>query len=256
MADGLRTAPWTFADYLSEVGAYRAAIAASAPAVQIVGPDSSSGRLALPWVTAAATAERPALLTDHYYPLTKCQREAPELSELLSPATRADETATLKQLAAISRASGLPLRLDETNNISCRGQPGVSNVFASALWAVDYVARAMASGVAGLNVHDLIAEPLTYSPLAAGDAQELARGAQRLVVSLRLRRRCGAGPILRLTARGPGATAGATLGGRSVSSAGTWNASRRLPRVSGRPGSLELDMPPSSAALVTLYPTG
>ena len=27
---------------------------------------------------------------------------------------------------------------------------------------------------------------------------------------------------------------------------------QRLPRVSGRPGSLELDMPPRSAALVTL----
>jgi hypothetical protein len=314
VADGLRASPWAFPEYLSEVDAYRGAIAASAPGVQIVGPDSSSsGELDLPWFAEAAADERPALLTEHYYPLTKCQRHAPTLGQLVSPLMRANETATLAQLATIARSYGIPLRLDETNNVSCRGQPGVSNVFASALWAVDYVVRAMASGVVGLNFHDLIAEPLTYSPLAAYDAQELAggalhanpefyallltrsligqtpvqarvsagsrtltagafvsasgnlhivlvnfapHGARRLVVRLRLPRRFGPGPILRLTAAGLRARTGVALGARSVGAIGTWTPSTPLPRVSGGPGSLELDMPPSSAALVTLYPTG
>ena len=134
----------------------------------------------LPWVTDVANlaaGERPAVLTDHYYPLTSCGGHTPKLSYIVSPLTRRAETVTLKRLAAIAQASALPLRIDETNNISCRGQPGVSDVFDSALWAVDYVARAMAVGVAGLNFHDLIGEPRTYSPLAAGDAAELAGGA-------------------------------------------------------------------------------
>jgi len=177
VADGLRTSPWSFADYASEAQAYATAIAAAAPGVQIVGPDASSSE-ALPWwLGDTAAAEHPALLTAHYYPLTKCEAYAPKLGQLLSPLTRASESALLTRLSALAVASRTPLRMDETNNVSCRGQPGVSNVFASALWAVDYVARAMTSGIAGLNFHDLIAEPLSYSPLVAGDPQELASGA-------------------------------------------------------------------------------
>ncbi|MGA2319396.1 MAG: glycosyl hydrolase family 79 C-terminal domain-containing protein [Solirubrobacteraceae bacterium] len=311
VADGFRTAGWSLAAYLAEAEAYRAAIAAAAPGVQIVGPDASSPQLVLPWLTTVATSERPALLTDHYYPLTKCGKYRTRLSDLLSPVTRAHETAMLAQLAAIARVSALPLRLDETNNVSCHGQPGVSNVFASALWAVDYLARAMASGLSGINFHDLIDEPRSYSPLAAGGTQELASGAlyanpewyalllarhllgdepvrarvtgnrvltagaflspsgslhivlvnfaspgAQLLVRLRPPRSFAAGPILRLTAPGLEATTGVTLGARSVSGAGTWSHITPLPSVSGRPGSLELGMPASSAALVTLYPSG
>jgi len=175
--DLLRTSPWSFADYLTEAGAYRAAIAAAAPGVPIAGPDASSAQAVLLWVSETAAAEHPALLTAHYYPLTRCEQYAPKLRDLLSAVTRANESAILERLSAIALASRIPLRLDETNNVSCRGQPGVSDVFGSALWAVDYIARAMDSGVAGLNFHDLIAEPETYSPLVAGDAQELASGA-------------------------------------------------------------------------------
>jgi hypothetical protein len=313
VADDLRAAPWSFADYASEAAAYRAAIAAAAPGAPIVGPDASSGESVLPWVSETAAAEHPALLTAHYYPLTRCEAYAPKLSDLVSPVTRANESATLAQLSALAQTSGIPLRVDETNNVSCRGQPGVSNVFASALWAVDYVARAMASGVAGLNFHDLIAEPESYSPLVAGNAQELASGAlhanpewyalllaarllgdrpvqadvvggertltagafvsasgsvhvvlvnfrptgaRRLLVRLRVPSSLHTGTILRLTAPGLRATSGVTLGGRGVSPEGTWSPGTALPQVSGRPGSLALQMPASSAALVTLYPTG
>jgi hypothetical protein len=65
--------------------------------------------------------------------------------------------------------SATPLRIDETNNISGKGQPGVSNTFASALWAADYIARAMAAGVRGLDFHDLIDRPGAYSPLVASN---------------------------------------------------------------------------------------
>jgi hypothetical protein len=177
VADELRSSPWSFADYLTEADAYRTAIAAAAPDVPIAGPDASSAQAVLSWVSEVAAAEHPALLTAHYYPLTRCEQYAPKLSDLLSPVTRANESAILEQLSAIALADKIPLRVDETNNVSCRGQPGVSDVFASALWAVDYIARAMASGLAGLNFHDLIAEPETYSPLVAGGAQELASGA-------------------------------------------------------------------------------
>ncbi len=310
VADGLRPAGWAQAAYLAEAGAYRGAIAAAAPGVPIVGPDASTGRQLLSWLTDLAASERPVLLTDHYYPLTSCGDNKATLSDLVSPVTRRNETATLSRLAGIAHASALPLRVDETNNISCRGEPGVSDAFASGLWAVDYVARAMASGVAGLNFHDVIAEPHSYSPLAVHGPAELASGAlhanpewyglllashllgdrpvsasvasgnrdltaagfvspsgsvqivlvnfagkaKPTVVRLRLPRRLAAGPILRLTAPTLGATTDVLLGGRAVSGAGTWSHVTPLPLVSGKPGSLELSMPASSAALVTLHP--
>jgi hypothetical protein len=311
VADGLRAALWSFPEYVREINAYRGAIATAAPGVPIVGPDSSSSGLDLTWVSETAAAEYPALLTDHYYPLTKCQAFAPKLSDLLSPLTRASESAVLTQLATIGRTYGAPLRVDETNNVSCRGEPGVSDVFASALWAVDYLSRAMASGVAGINFHDLIGEPETYSPLVADSAQELASGAlhanpewyalllahrllddapvkagvtgsantltagafasargnlhivlvdfapsdaHALLVRLHVGPRYRAGPILRLTAPGLTARSGVTLGGSAVTAAGTWSPVAALPYVSGKPGSLQLEMPASSAALVTLYP--
>ena len=313
VADGLRPAGWTQTAYLAEAGAYRGAIAAAAPGVPIAGPDVSSGRLLLGWVTDLASAERPALLTDHFYPLTKCGDHRVTLGELVSPLTRRNETTTLARLAAIEQASTVPLRVDETNNVSCRGQPGVSNVFASSLWAVDYLARAMASGLAGVNLHDLITEPQAYSPLVAEGASGLASGALQadpewyalllahhllgdrpvsasvaarsrdvtaaaflnpsgsleivlvnfaggpskpLGVRLHLPQTFSAGPILRLTAPTLRARTHVLLGGRGVSSAGTWSHVTPLPLVSGKPGSLELSMPAGSAALVTLYSRG
>ncbi len=314
VADALRPAGWAQAAYLAEAAVFRTAIAAAVPGVQIVGPDASTGRLVLAWVSGlAASPDRPALLTDHYYPLSKCGGSAVTLSDLISPVTRRNESSTLARLAAIEQASALSLRVDETNNISCRGTPGVSDAFASSLWAVDYIARAMASGVAGLNFHDLISEPGSYSPLAAADASELASGALHanpewyalllarhligdrpvaaklasgsrdltaaafaspsgsvhivlvnfagssphpLVVHLRLSRRFAAGPILRLQAPSLRALAHVSLGGSGVSSAGSWIHGTPLPRVSGKPGALELNLAASSAALVTLYPRG
>jgi hypothetical protein len=108
----------------------------------------------------------PQLLTDHYYPLSSCG-EHPTISELLSPNVRRKESEMLGKMLALSHAYATPLRMDETNDISCEGQPGVSNAFASALWALDYTARAMTAGLVGVNFHDLIDQPLAYSPLAA-----------------------------------------------------------------------------------------
>jgi hypothetical protein len=176
--DELRPPSWAPGPYLRQARAYRTAIAAAAPGVRIVGPDASSGLTPLAWVRAAAKWERLALLTDHYYTSTRCAGFTPTIAELLSPHTRAVDAAMIAELARISRAAGEPLRLDETNDISCHGQPGVSDTLASALWTLGYVGGAMSAGLAGVNFHDLIAEPQGYSPLvlqggAAGAAGEL-----------------------------------------------------------------------------------
>ena len=300
--EGLRPPAWGFSAYRREFAAYRTAIVQAAPGVPIAGPDASSGERVLPWLRASA-ALRPSLLTDHYYPLSSCGYR-PSVSELLSPAVRQDESSMLRSLGAIQRTSAIPLQLDETNDISCKGQPGVSNSFASALWAADYIARAMTAGIRGLDFHDLLSRSGAYSPLVArthelhanpewyalllaarlqgskplhtsvrGDANLSARafvssgGAVQLMlvnfdpiaatplrVRLRVPGRFAAGTILRLTGPSPYTTSHVQLGGREVNPSGAWSAQLPLPNVYDSKGSLELAMPPSSAALVKLQP--
>jgi hypothetical protein len=150
--------------------------------VPVVGPDASSGFPPLDWVRAAAGLA-PAVLTAHYYPLTSCGGTTVAVADLLASSTRTLESSMLTDLAAIQRSSGIPLRLDETNNVSCGGA-AVSTSFASALWAADYIGRVASSGVAGLNFMDrperLIDPPKgAYSPLAVTDRSALQSGALR-----------------------------------------------------------------------------
>jgi hypothetical protein len=162
--------------YLPQAAEYRAAIETAAPGTPIAGPDPSTGTQGLTWVRDEAKTIHPQLLTDHYYPLSSCG-EHPTISELLSPNVRRKESEMLSKMLTIAHAYATPLRMDETNDVSCEGEPGVSDAFASALWALDYTARAMTAGVAGVNFHDLIDQPRTYSPLAAHGESALTAGA-------------------------------------------------------------------------------
>ncbi len=161
--------------YLPQAEAYRAAIEAAAPGTPIAGPDPSTGTQGLTWLRDEAQTVHPQLLTDHYYPLSSCG-ESPTISELLSQSVRGKESEMLSKMLALAHTYATPLRMDESNDISCEGEPGVSNAFASALWALDYTARAMTAGVVGVNFHDLIDQPRTYSPLASHSEGALNAG--------------------------------------------------------------------------------
>jgi hypothetical protein len=205
--DGMRGPGWSFWAYRRQFDVYRTAIARAAPGVPVASPDASSGERVLPWLRASA-ALRPALLTDHYYPLTSCGY-TPVVSELLSPTVRQEESSMLSSLGAIQRSSAIPLQIDETNNISCKGQPGVSNTFATALWAADYTARTMAAGIRGLDFHDLISLPGAYSPLVE-TRNELHANPEwyALLLAQRLR---GAKPLQATVHSAPNLTAKAFL---------------------------------------------
>jgi hypothetical protein len=161
--------------YLPQAAIYRAAIETAAPGTPIAGPDPSTGTQGLTWVRDEAQTIRPQLLTDHYYPLSSCGGH-PTISELLSPGVRRKESEMLSKMLTIAHTYTTPLRMDETNDISCEGEPGVSNAFASALWALTYTARTMTAGVVGVNFHDLIDQPRTYSALAAHSEAALNAG--------------------------------------------------------------------------------
>jgi hypothetical protein len=183
-------------DYRNEVAAYRTAIAATAPGVQMAGPDTAG----VDGLAAYAGNEGPGLsfLTQHFYPLTRCGGRHPTIADLLSPATRQRQTSLVDSVVAAASTVGLPVRIDETNSASCGGEDGVSNTLASALWTVDYLLLAGQRGVAGVDVHGGLAACRGYTvlcvPGAAGSAAEARPGIDR-VADASLGAAVGTGPL-------------------------------------------------------------
>lgn len=98
---------------------------------------------------------------------------------LLSPDTRGLEERSLTTYLSVSLANNIPLRIDETNTVSCGGVPGISNTFASALWAAGYITQVMASGVDGINLEGNPVNCVGYTPLCAPNPSALAAGRLR-----------------------------------------------------------------------------
>jgi hypothetical protein len=174
---GFRTEPWTFTTYNAQVSAYRRAIAKAAPGIPLVGPDVSGSAVFRTWGRGEAAHDRPALLTGHHYPLSCHEIPAPTIARLLSPQVRRLEGVSAHRYTSISRARAIGFRLDETNTVSCGGRTGISDTFASALWAVDYLARTMSAGMAGINFQAAPANCTGYSALCAATPEGLAKGA-------------------------------------------------------------------------------
>ena len=173
---GLREEPWSFVQYNADVTTYRSAIEAAAPGIPLVGPDVSGSAAFESWGLGEAVDQRPALLTGHHYPLGCEQVPAPSISRLLSPLIRRKEGASLSHYMAVALASDIPFRLDEANTVSCGGEAGISNTFASALWAVGFLTKAMELGLAGINLHGNPANCAGYSPVCAPTPEDLNTG--------------------------------------------------------------------------------
>jgi hypothetical protein len=171
-----RSSPWTFAGYDAEVRDYRRAIARAAPGVGFAGPGVSGSQIFVTWGASEALTQRPALLTGHHYPLGCHQTPAPSIERLLSVEVRKLEGQSLGRFMSVSHSSRIPFRLDEVNSVSCGGTPGISNTFASTLWATGYFAEVMAAGVSGINLQGNPVNCRGYSPLCAGTPRRVASG--------------------------------------------------------------------------------
>jgi hypothetical protein len=82
----------------------------------------------------------------------------------------------------IGRISHVPVRLGETNNVACAGEPGVSNTYGSALWAIRLMLDAARAGIAGVNFHTLpVSCHARYSPFCAPTPADNAAGRFRVM---------------------------------------------------------------------------
>jgi hypothetical protein len=176
---GLRPLPWTPVQYEEQINAYRVAIEALAPGIPLAGPDSSGSSAYEKWGLSEAIYQRPALLTGHHYPLGCAEQPPPTIARLLSPRIRQLEERSLRRYQFIAQETEVPFRMDETNTVSCGGVAGISNTFASALWAVNYLTKAMTMGVSGINLEGNPSNCEGYTPVCAPSAEDLVTGTLR-----------------------------------------------------------------------------
>jgi hypothetical protein len=153
-SNGTRPRGWGFDDYLGEWTGYAEAIAARVPSARFGGPDVGASS---DWVTRfgegipASLRGRLTTLTGHYYAEGPPNDPRVTTARLLAGNAKiADE---MQQIEAVARARGLVYRMTEGNSCYRGGKPGMSNAFAAALWAGDYMLELASLGCVGVNLH-------------------------------------------------------------------------------------------------------
>lgn len=166
-------------DYLAEYEAWVKTIRARVPHAQFAGPDTD-GKVDS-WVMEFAKCTRgdAVLLTSHYYGMGPASDPAMTAERLL----RKNPPELDAQIAAVDAArraaGGTPYRMDEGNSCFGGGRKGVSDAYASALWAADYVLKAACAGFAGVNFHGGgvgVYTPIETSAKAAATPRPVYRG--------------------------------------------------------------------------------
>jgi hypothetical protein len=153
-SNGTRPPGWGFDDYLREWTGYAEAVAARVPGARFGGPDVASSS---DWVTRFGNEVAPEMrtrvttLTGHYYAEGPPNDPRVTTERLLggNPKIVAD----MAEIEAVTRAHGLVYRMSEGNSCYRGGKPGMSNAFASALWAGDYMLQLASLGCVGVNLH-------------------------------------------------------------------------------------------------------
>jgi hypothetical protein len=140
----------------------------------------------------AHVPSRFAIGTQHLYSLDQSGTPPgniryPTVANLLSDSLRKADLAFAKAVVASGAAYGVPARFGEFNTANLGGKSGLSETFASSLWAIDHTFSAAEAGLAGVNYHTgfsgsgyslfrtgldgtLTARPVLYGILAFQDA--------------------------------------------------------------------------------------
>ncbi len=149
--NGLRPPGYSYQDFASEWKPFYDAVKARVPQAKFAGPDTAGTS---DWLVQFAQQFGKDIveLSTHYYALGPVSNPAMNIQRLLSP----DNPRWVSGVPKIRQAmaeSHLPYRLTETNSCYGGGKPGVSNTFASSLWALDLMFQLLAIGGTGINFH-------------------------------------------------------------------------------------------------------
>ena len=148
--NGLRPSSYTTDQFIAEWRKFFQAVRARVPNASFAGPDTAYNN---DWLVPFARALHSDVkfISTHYYAEGPPTDPAMDIARLLRPDPKLDrEFAGLQQ---VTKETGLPFRLAETNSCYGGGKEGVSDTFASALWGADYMFRIAQAGGTGVNFH-------------------------------------------------------------------------------------------------------
>jgi hypothetical protein len=162
----------TVQNYLRDFRAYASTLREVAPHLHLIGPALAEPRAHWRWIRALLAA-RPSglrMISVHRYPYSGCvgRRSAsfPTIGRILSAHASTTLAAQLAPMIATTHRAGLPFRVTELNSVTCGGRPGVSDTFATALWAPDTLFALLRARADGVNLHlraDKINAPFAFT---------------------------------------------------------------------------------------------
>jgi len=139
----------TIADY----GKLFSNVASELGGAPLAGPGSGSPN----WLPKLGTmlgdmSSRLKLVTVHAYPMKNCSGLAHlSVSDFFASASIQGLADSIHAMVKAAAARGEPLRVDEINGVSCGGDPGLSDSFGEALWALNVLPALWQAGVQGVN---------------------------------------------------------------------------------------------------------
>jgi hypothetical protein len=167
-----RSKTYNLADYEQDFAHWRAAL----PTYPLAGPALAETSWLSGLANFISSAPHLSIVTVHRYPLRGCIHDPTSplyasIPNLLADSSSSGLAQEVAPYVPVANARGMPLRLDEMNSVACTGTRGVSNTFASALWALDTLFNMASVGVDGVNFHTLPNagyELFTFSHSASG----------------------------------------------------------------------------------------
>ncbi|ASU32296.1 glycosyl hydrolase family protein [Mucilaginibacter xinganensis] len=142
---------YKYADYQREWDTYYAAVKSTVPGVRFAGPDIDPFNTRWLAEFAKNEAQKVILLDAHYYNYGPASDPSLNINNVLRPNKNME--VFLQGMNKIATAHNLPFRISEANSIWGQGKPGLSNTFASALWALDFMWRIAQNNGQGVNFH-------------------------------------------------------------------------------------------------------
>lgn len=153
---------FTAKQYATRFAAYARDLRRTVPHAALAGPALADPITNYDFMTTLLRSERSEvrMLTVHRYALSECAPRSspwyPTLTRLLRDRASIGMVDSMSRSIKIARAAHLPIRLDETNSVTCGGTLGVSDTFASALWMTDTLFAALREGFTGVNVQSRV----------------------------------------------------------------------------------------------------
>jgi hypothetical protein len=189
---------------------FQTAIQAASPATPLAGPAAAGAVTTFTVPFAAAEGSKIVLLTQHYYKGAAANN--PTIANILAIDPNVVSQSQALQAAVEANQIAGGYRWGEMNSYSGHGAAGVSDVFASALWSLDFMLTTAEYGAAGVNFHGggqnmdgnicnagaaSCTRPFRYSPIVEVDSQVTA--AAPLFYGMLLVSQAGVGDMLPTT---------------------------------------------------------